>query len=328
MTQTAATQLQEVAGVLRDATRIAIVSHIEPDADAVGSILGLAGGLRQQGKEVSTVLSDPIPPYAEFLAGAPDVLYGWPEGRFDVYVFADAADITRVGRVYTGDPGRFAGTPMINMDHHRTNPGYGTVNLVVPDASSTSELSFRVLREMDAPIDAGTATALLFGIMGDTGSFRNGATTASSFAVASELFNHGADVQRIAYEQFERKRFDAARLFGDVLDTIKLDRDRRIVSAWLSQEMMRATGATIDEIEGTAAYLRGIEESDVVMFLKETEDGQVKVSLRSKPGIDVSAIASTLGGGGHRQAAGATLPGPRDRAYDLLIETYDQLNPR
>jgi phosphoesterase RecJ-like protein len=328
VTQTAQTALAEAACLLRDARRIAIVSHIEPDADAVGSILGLAGGLRQLGKDVTTALSDIIPPYAEFLAGAGEVVHEWPDGGFDVYVFADAADIARVGRLYTDNPERFAGTPMINMDHHRTNPGYGTVNLVVPDASSTSELSFRVLREMGAPIDAGTATALLFGIMGDTGSFRNGATTASSLEVAADLFRHGADVQRIAYEQFERKRFDAARLFGDVLDTIRLDRERRIVSAWLSQEMMRATGATLDEIEGTAAYLRGIEEADVVMFLKETEEGEVKVSLRSKPGIDVSAIASALGGGGHTQAAGATLPGPRERAYELLIETYDRLNPR
>ncbi len=328
MTQIAQTSLQEAAGLLRDARRIAVISHIEPDADAVGSTLGLAGGLRQLGKEVTTAFSDPIPPYAEFLAGAGDVVLQWPEGRFDVYVFADAADIARVGRLYTDNRERFADTPVINMDHHRTNPGYGTVNLVVPDASSTSELSFRVLKEMDAPIDAGTATALLFGIMGDTGSFRNGATTAGSFEAAADLFRHGADVQRIAYEQFERKRFDAARLFGDVLDTIRLDHERRIVSAWLSQEMMRATGATLDEIEGTAAYLRGIEEADVVMFLKETEEDEVKVSLRSKPGIDVSAIASALGGGGHTQAAGATLPGPRERAYDLLIETYDRLNPR
>lgn len=328
MTQTAQTSMHEVTALLRDARRIAIVSHIEPDADAVGSVLGLAGGLRQLGKEVTTAYSDAIPPYAEFLAGATDVVYEWPDGPYDVYVFADAADIVRVGRLYADDPERFAGTPVINMDHHRTNPGYGTVNLVDPDASSTSEISFRVLQEMDAPIDSGTATALLFGIMGDTGSFRNGATTASSFEVAAELFRHGADVQRIAYEQFERKRFDAARLFGDVLDTIRLDRERRIVSAWLSQEMMHATGATLDEIEGTAAYLRGIEEADVVMFLKETEEGEVKVSLRSKPGIDVSAIASALKGGGHTQAAGATLPGPRERAYDLLIETYDQLNPR
>jgi bifunctional oligoribonuclease and PAP phosphatase NrnA len=318
--------LREAAALLHDARRVAVVAHLDPDADAVGSILGLAGGLRQLGKDVTVALSDHIPSYAEFLAGAGDIVYDWPEEKFDVYVLADAADIARVGRLYTEDPDRFRGTPILNMDHHGTNPGYGTVNLVVPDASSTSELSFRVLCEMGAPIDEGTATALLFGIVGDTGSFRNGATTASSLEVAAELFRRGADVQRIAYEQFERKRFDAARLFGDVLGTIRLDRERRIVSAWLSQEMMRETGATLDEIEGTAAYLRGVEEADVVMFLKETEDGQVKVSLRSKPGIDVSAIASALGGGGHRQAAGATLPGPRERAHDLLIETYDRLH--
>jgi phosphoesterase RecJ-like protein len=160
--------------------------------------------------------------------------------------------------------------------------------------------------------------------VGDTGSFRNGATTPGSLEVASDLVSAGADFETIAFQLFERKRFRAARLWGEVLADIQLLEDRRIVVAWLSQAMLRASGATVDETEGIAAYLRGIEEADVAILLKEAEDGAVKVSMRSRPHIDVSAIAFALGGGGHRQAAGCTVAGPRERAQQTLIDTYDR----
>jgi phosphoesterase RecJ-like protein len=277
---------------------------------------------------VVTALANSLPAYALFLAGADEVVSAFPPGAFEAYVFLDSADIARVGSVYTDDPDRFRGVELINLDHHRTNPLYGTVNVVDPGASSTSELCFRLLKTMGASIDPEDATALLFGIVGDTGSFRNGATTPGALEAASQLVALGADVQEIAYQIFERKRFDAARLWGEVLSGLELLRERRIVMAWLSQDMLRAHGATVDETEGIVAYLRGVEEADVALLFKETEEGDVKVSMRSRPHIDVAAIATALGGGGHSQAAGCTVPGPRERAQDLVIETYDRLYGR
>lgn len=328
MTNTATHSLSDAAELLSRTQRVAIVAHVDPDADAIGSVLGLARGLRALGKEVVTALADPLPAYALFLAGAEDVLPAFPPGDFDAYVFLDSADAARLGSVYTDDPDRFRGTELLNLDHHRTNPLFGTVNVVDPSASSTSELCYRVLKLMQATIDPETATALLFGIVGDTGSFRNGATTPGSLEAAAELVSRGAAVQGIAFQIFERKRFDAARLWGEVLSGIELLRDRRIVMAWLSQDMLERHGATVDETEGIVAYLRGIEEADVALLFKETENGEVKVSMRSRPHIDVAAIATTLGGGGHSQAAGCTVAGPRESAQDLVIETYDQLYSR
>lgn len=331
MTQTAeptSHSLNEAADLLRNAQRIAVISHVDPDADAVGSVVGLTGGLRALGKQVVPALSDVPPVYAYFLPGTTEIVSQLPNEPFDLYVFLDAADIERVGALYTGDPARFQNAPILNIDHHRTNPHFGSVNIVDGGASSTSEVIYRLLAHLEVPLDPQTAMALAFGIVGDTGSFRNGATTPGSLETMAQLVRSGADVQAIAFELFERKRFTAARLWGEILSGIELFAERKIVMAWLSQAMLRAYDATLDETEGIAAYLRGIEEADVAILLKETEEGDVKVSFRSRPEIDVSVLATTLGGGGHRQAAGCTVPGPHEQARQLLLETYDRFYPR
>jgi phosphoesterase RecJ-like protein len=320
--------LREAARALRGASRVVVLGHVNPDSDAIGSTVGLSRGLRAMGTDVVTLLSDPLPEYARFLPGSESIGAALPPDSPDLYVFADSAGIDRVGSPYTDDPSRFEGVPIVNIDHHRTNPMFGTVNFVDGDASSTSELSYHLLRELDAPIDADTATALLFGIVGDTGSFRNAATTPGALSTAAHLVELGADTQSIAFYLFEQKTFAAARLWGRIVGNIELDRQRHIVFACVSQEMLRREGASADEAEGVAEYLRGVAEAEVVMLLKESEAGEIRVSMRSRPAVDVSAIAAALGGGGHRQAAGCTLTGPFEHARATLIETYDSLNPR
>lgn len=320
--------LREAAALVRRAERLAVLAHVNPDADAIGAVVGLARGFQSLGKEAVAALSDPVPEYARFLDGADQIASNLPPDGFDAYVFVDSASIDRVGDIYLQDPHRFESAPLLNLDHHRTNPLFGTVNYVDPSASSSSELSYRLLDALGAPMDESIATALLFGIVGDTGSFRNGATTPGSFEVAAHLLRRGARNQEVAFHLFESKRFPAARLWGRVMSTIELDARRRIVFACLSQDMLRAENATVDETEGIAEYLRGVQEADIVMLLKETPEGEVRVSLRSQPSVDVAAIASALGGGGHRQAAGCTLPGPFSVAREILVSTYDKLNPR
>jgi phosphoesterase RecJ-like protein len=168
----------------------------------------------------------------------------------------------------------------------------------------------------------------MFGVVGDTGSFQNGATTPGSLETAAELLRLGADRHRVAYYLFECKSFPAARLWGRVLSTIELDRRRSIVFACLSQEMLAQEGATVDETEGIAEWLRGVDEAEVVMLLKETVAGTIRVSMRSGPAIDVSTIATVLGGGGHRQAAGCTLDGTFADAKAALTQTFDRFNHR
>jgi bifunctional oligoribonuclease and PAP phosphatase NrnA len=317
----------EAAEFVRRARHIAIMAHVNPDADAIGALLGLTLGLRGLGKDVDAALSDPVPDYARFLQGADTIVSNLDAAPFDLLICLDAAAIDRIGDLYLENKSLFAATPILNLDHHRTNPLYGTVNLVAPSASSSSELCFHLLSALQAPIDGPTANALLFGVVGDTGSFRNGATTPGSLHVAGDLVRLGADAQQISFQLFEAKRFVAARLWGRVISTIQLDSKRGIVFACQSQAMLREEGVSMDETEGVAEYLRGIVEAQTVMLLKETEQGDVRVSMRSRPAVDVSLIASALGGGGHRQAAGCTVPGPLDAAVKLLAETYDLTHP-
>jgi phosphoesterase RecJ-like protein len=321
-------ELVEAAALVRRARRVVIMAHVNPDADAIGAILGLALGLRALGKDVVAALSDPVPDYARFLTGTESIVSTLSSAIFDLLICADSADIARIGDLYSSYGELFASTPILNIDHHRTNPLYGAVNFVVPEASSSSELCFQLLGELGAPIDADVANALLFGVVGDTGSFRNGATTPGSLHVAGELVRLGGDAQQISFQLFEAKRFVAARLWGRVVSTISLDAERGIVVAYQSQAMLEEEGVGMDETEGIAEYLRGIIEAEVVMLLKETEEGEVRVSMRSRPAVDVSIIASALNGGGHRQAAGCTVHGPLDAAKRLLIETYDRTHPR
>lgn len=320
--------LEAAAELLRRAEHIVVIAHVNPDADAIGSVLGLTQGLRSLGKDAVGALSDPIPEYARFLTGADDIRSELPLDGVDLIVSADAADIERIGRLYDQNRERFTSVPVLNIDHHRTNPLFGTVNHVDAHASSTSELMYRLLVLLGAPLESHTATALLFGISGDTGSFQNGATTPGALQTAAQLVALGADNQRVAFQLFESKRFVGARIWGRIVSTIELDRERHIVFGCLSQEMLQDEGASVDETEGVAEYLRGVQEATVVVLMKETPEGEMRISMRSRPEVDVSAIASALSGGGHRQAAGCTVAGPREHAKAVIIETFDLLNPR
>jgi len=320
-----ASGLDAAVELLRGSQRILVTAHVNPDADAIGSVLGLTRGLQGLGKEVVPALSDPVPTYAQFLPGADTIVSQIPPGRFDAFIFTDSADIERTGAIYLENPDVFQSAPILNLDHHGTNPLYGQVNYVIGGASSSSELVYHLLCALGAPIDAGTATALLFGIVGDTGSFQNGATTPSSLEAAAALIAAGADNQKVAFQLFESKTFAGTKLWGEILSDISIDRRRRIVFGYLSQEMLQKSGAEMDETEGVAEYLRGVQEAVAVMLLKEQPGGEMRVSMRSRPEVDVAAIATALGGGGHRQAAGCTVPGPFDAARQTLVDTFDRI---
>lgn len=317
---------EEAADLIRRSARIAVMAHVNPDADAIGSSLGLTLGLRALHLNATPILSDPIPQYARFLECAEEVRHAF-DGEYDLLVCVDAADIERIGSLYTDHPDLFARLPVLNIDHHRTNPLFGLVNYVVPHASSTSELVYHVLQVLGAPISPATATTLLFGISGDTGSFRNAATTPGALAAAARLVEAGGDIERVAFQLFEWKTFSAVKSWGGTLCNAALDARRHIIFSHVSQAMLEAEGGTMDETEGVAEFLRGVVEAETVMLLKETPEGEIRVSMRSRPAIDVAAIATALGGGGHRQAAGCTLPGPVESARRTLIATYDRLYP-
>jgi len=315
-------RLEEAADLVRKSHRIAIFSHVNPDGDSIGVGLGLKRGLATLGKEADFVISDPVPEVFEYLPSVESVLHDLPGGQYDLMLVADCGDIHRVGRIYHDNEERFLAAKILNLDHHDSNTCFGLVNYVDVTAASSSELAFRLLEQLGADVDGGTATDLLTGIINDTGSFQHSNTDAKVLQVAAELRKRGADLELAAFEMFRAKPLSTAKLWGLILSTLHLDDQRRIAWAYMTPEMAEKAGATTDESEGLVDYMSGIREADLAAFLKEKEPGNVRVSLRSH-GIDCSRICAHFGGGGHIRAAGATINATIAEAEQLITAVFD-----
>ena len=305
--------------VLRDGDDIALACHLGPDGDALGSLLALALALRKLGKRtVASWGSEPfrVPPQYAFLPGL-DLLS--PPGEFpvapDVLVTFDTGSVDRLGSLA---PVAEKAAHVLVVDHHVSNTGYGDVNLVEPDAAASAVLVEELIRRLGVPLDAEIAACLYTGLTTDTGSFKFQATTADVHALAGRLLATGIDHAAIAREIWDTNRFSYVKLLGVLLDRARLDRDRSWVWTYSTRDDFTAFGIELDEIEGVIDVLRTVHEAEVATVFKETPEGAIAVSMRSKGAVDVGAICVALGGGGHRYAAGFTSLDSRDATVDVV----------
>jgi len=310
-----------IADCLQDKHHILLITHVSPDGDAVGSLLGLGLYLEQQGHQVTMVAPTALPEYTLRLEHVEriQVYNQQPDlpATADQIILVDTSDIRRIAQIHEDQPAYLSSRPLIVIDHHVTNSGEGIVNLVNPSVSSTCELLYRLLRAWQGRITPQIATALLLGVITDTQSFKTSNTTPSALRTAADLVELGADRELIMRDVYSNIRFETAKLLSLALAALK--RDGPIAWTHVSQEMFRATGAKDEASEEVTDYITNLGGFRVMALLKERRDGKVKISLRSVPGIDVSAIAQQFGGGGHRQAAGATLEGPLPAAEEQLL---------
>jgi phosphoesterase RecJ-like protein len=320
-------ELKAAADLLRRKRTIAIFSHVNPDGDSIGVGIGLRRGLMALEKNVVFAISDPVPEILRYLPDVTEIKHEIPRLPYDLILVADCGDIDRVGRLYNEYRDIFDSVPILNLDHHDSNTGFGLVNYVDIRAASSSELAFQLLDELGATIDPGAATSLLTGIINDTGSFQHSSTDANVLMIASELRKRGADLELAAFEMFRAKPLSTAKLWGLILSTLHLDAEREIVWAYMTPDMAPKAGAATDESEGLVDYMSGIREAKVAAFLKEKEPGNVRVSLRSH-GIDVAQICGAFGGGGHLRAAGCTIHGTIAEAEGMIGRVFDELYPR
>jgi phosphoesterase RecJ-like protein len=300
---------------LEGSGEVVVACHVDPDGDALGSMLGLGTFLRRRGKTVwmgwgSETLS--LPPHYRFLPGRELIgpVRAHPE-RPEVFVAVDCADIKRLERLRPSFEG--AGT-RINLDHHLSNDLFGDVNLVDAGASSSSELAYELMRRMGGTPDAAEATCLYTGIVTDTGRFQFPSTSPETLRVAADLRELGADHHLVATQVFESASFGYLRLLGAVLARVRLDDG--VVWSYLRQEDLREVG--LDETEHLIDVLRAVREARVAALLKEESTGAYKVSLRSRDGVDVSAVARSLGGGGHARAAGFSAEGSVEEIFEAI----------
>ena len=303
-----------VAPLRRPAGRALMLGHVHPDADVLGTLLALDEALRTRGWEVVAGGPHPAPAVLAFLPGVDRyrVVHAL-EGHFDVTVLTDCPNHGRTEGLI--DQALHQSTAVLNIDHHPDNRRYGTVNWVDPAAAATGEMMYDLLVALGAPITASIATNLFTSLHTDTGSFRYSNVTPRTFEIAAALVAAGADPAMVSNALYERRGAEALRQLGEVLTRVTLSDDGRI--AWIALPG-GAVPETFVEAEDLVNYPRSIESVRVACLLRERGD-QVKVSLRGKGDVDVSRIARTFGGGGHRNAAGCTIAGTLDAATEHVL---------
>ncbi len=312
--------LERAAGVLRDAPEVAIACHVNPDADALGSMLGLAAFLRLRGAEVVTSYPNvPLHPprWAGVLPGADKLVEAEDFPRAPaVMVTCDCASLDRLGR-FTG-AARRAGE-LIWIDHHRTNDRLGTVPLVDPEASSTCEIAWRLIREIGGAVSKDSAVCLYAGLVTDTGRFQYEAVRPDTLRLAAELREFDFDHARLVQALYEDNRREYLRLVGVALGRMAFVPEADLVWTYLTQADLAEAGVRAAETDDLIDVLRTARDADVAVLVKQQGDGRFKVSVRSRGGHDLAAVASAFGGGGHRLAAGYTSPSGPSETIDRLV---------
>ena len=298
-----------------------ITGHRNPDGDALGSALALRFMIEALGKTARVIVRDGWAPSLRHLPGMDEVVLSdtlppeYPAG-FDGLFTMECPDKDRCG--YEILPG-----PVVNIDHHLGNTMYGELNWVDLDAPSVGEMLLQLADELGVAIDQRMATAIYVSLASDTGFFRYTNTTLRAFDAAKRLVESGANAGEISLWLNESQDPAALRLLGLCLSTLEMYADGQISVMRLTREMLEKAGASSEHSDGISSYGRVIDGVRVAAFLKETDDGKTRVSLRAKPGVDVMQVAASFGGGGHKAAAGCRIDAPIDRAQAILIEKLE-----
>lgn len=292
---------------------------MDPDGDAIGSLTGLGRALTGLGKQPNLVCQDPIPPELSFVPDS-DLVASEPPGAFDLAIVVDCSDRARCIRDDFAQP--LESVPLLNIDHHVTNSGYGTVAIVDPLASSTAEVVLRLLHHIGIGLDADTATCLLTGIVTDTRGFRTSNVTLQTMEAAVELMRAGGVLATIAREALDRRSISGLRLWGAALSSVQLD--KRVIWTTIPLAVSRAVGFAGGGDAGLVSYLSGAENSDAAVVFVERAPATVEVGLRAAPGFDVTPVALHFGGGGHALAAGCQVHGPLKDVVDRVLSALQE----
>jgi phosphoesterase RecJ-like protein len=284
-----------------------IVGHVRPDGDCIGSQLGLALALKGEGKKVTVWNEDGMPQKLSFLDH--DHLFQKPKRghKFDCVIATDCASFERLGTVGACITDR---KQFINIDHHASNTRYAHVNWVSPREPSSGELIFRLLKVAKWPITKQIADCLFTAVSTDTGSFQYPTTRPGTFHVGAELVTRGANLAKICDEVYQSYPLSRAKLLKHVYSTFRLTHGDQIAYFWLKKADFTRTGAVADDSEGLIDHIREIEPVVVACLFEELNPDLTRISLRSKTDkVNVNEIAAQFGGGGHKAAAGARIPG-------------------
>jgi len=297
--------LARAAAALGAAPSVAVVSHVNPEGDAIGSVLAAVLALRGAGKRTGAFNADPAPPGLQHLPGVAELRREVPRDRpFTCYLVLDTADLPRTGGLLDGRP---RDAVVLNVDHHPGNTRFGDVNWVEPGASSAGEMVYRLLREMALSILPDVAANLYAAILTDTGGFRYGNTTAESLRVAAELVTAGAVPETIAQGLVANRDPREWRLLSEVLAGLTVTAGGRVAWIEVTAAARQRAGVGLEVTEDFIQYPRNLAGVRLAVAFKEISADEVRVSLRSYGEVDAARLAGAFGGGGHRNAAGCTV---------------------
>ncbi len=304
--------IEAILKVLRQGERFLVCSHSRPDGDAVGSTLAMGMLLEQMGKRADLVAADRIPAVYRGLPQADSIRTALRvHGPYDAAILLECDSLDRT---------RLRGLEpffVINIDHHATGQPWGNLNWIDREAASAGEMVYRLALAAGATITPEMATCLYTTVLTDTGGFCYGSTRASTFALARDLVEAGADPLRIAQEVYFSTATSKLLLLGAALSN--LTREGRLAWLWVTHQDMMRTCAAEEDCEGIVNYAVSIAGVEAAAFLRELPESRIRLSLRSKGRVNVAAIAERLGGGGHENAAGCTLDGPLPRAMEEIL---------
>ncbi|MDF2653643.1 MAG: bifunctional oligoribonuclease/PAP phosphatase NrnA [Bacillota bacterium] len=296
--------LNQIAAELKKANTVLLYPHVIMDGDTLGSSIALCIALRKLGKEAYILIEDDIPGYLAFL----EKDYCTYDQQIlecpDVSISVDCSDIERF---FKRKEKFLTGKRSICIDHHRTNNFFAELNYIDENTAATGEIVFHLIKEMGMEVNVEMAEAIYTAITTDTGNFQYTNTTKTTHLIAAELFEIGIDLEKISVEVYQNIRHEKLKIMNEVIGTIEMVCGGKADIAYVTQEMLQKTGALMEETEGIIEILRNISGVEISAFLKENSENEIKVGLRAKTYGDVSVIAQSFGGGGHKKAAGCTI---------------------
>ena len=308
--------IQVVRNFFASRKRFLVTSHIHPDGDATGSLIGLGLALQAAGKSVQMVMTDGAPGSYDFLTGF-DQISRNISGEFDGFITLDCSDIGRLGETFAQIK------PDLNIDHHFTNDNFAVLNWVEPEASATSEILADHLPAWGLPITQTVAEALLMGIVIDTIGFKTSNVSPKTLRLAADLVELGANLSIIYNKGLEVRSFEAVRLWGHGIANLHMDGS--LIWANLTLQDRKAAGYPGRDDADLINLLSTVTRANVAVIFVEENDEKVKVSWRAKPGYDVSKIAAAFGGGGHKAASGAEITGSLEKVNREVLEATKML---
>ncbi|MFC7337181.1 bifunctional oligoribonuclease/PAP phosphatase NrnA [Haloferula chungangensis] len=315
---------QEIGAWLDQYESFALLSHVRPDGDAIGSQIALGFALEAAGKKVRLINEDGLPDNLAFMAGADRIETPPAEPlEVDVVIALDTATKPRLGAKVLDAVGHCE--RWINIDHHKSNPGYGNLNHIDDSSPATGQILYNLIQALKLPMPDETRDAIYVAVSTDTGSFQYPGTTAATYEMAADLTRKGLDVGKINSLTYDNHPMRRVELMRSLLNTLEVKADGRLAHWELTWETVERLDLKPEDSEGLIDIVRAIQGVIVAVFFEELHDGKIRVSMRSKDRrIDACKVCMEFGGGGHSLAAGIRMAGPLSDAKEKVLAAVER----